>query len=269
MTRAPPEPGPPIGIYDRLRSRYHGFWFRVSEALGRGGAPIVEVPAGDIAAKAMSADTRARLATLSRDFGVRFETTLGAKTALENYARLDLIAQAWGEESLPQGCRVHDVGSASFWYAAALHAAFHPRELVGIEVEGYRRLQGGGNRYRHARGYVQPLIATRYVVADYARWEAPADLVTAFFPFVTPGPVLAWRLPLSVLAPDRLFARIAANLSPEGELLMVNHGVEEAGVAARWATEAGLRCRLSRTEEAPLTPRTAPAVVSRWTPSRR
>ena len=34
----------------------------------------------------------------------------------------------------------------------------------------------------------------------------PADLITAWFPFLTPAAILAWRLPLSLLAPERLFA---------------------------------------------------------------
>lgn len=58
----------------------------------------------------------------------------------------------------------------------------------------------------------------RFIVADYATCELPADVVTAWFPVVTPTAILAWRLPLSLLAPERLFRRIYHNLRLEAGL---------------------------------------------------
>jgi len=90
--------------------------------------------------------------------------------------------------------------------------------------------------------------------------------VTAFFPFVSDAPVLAWRLPLTVLQPERLFAQVRANLAPDGEFWMVNHGEREAAIAAGLASAAGLLRRASYVDREPLLPRPEPAVVSRWTP---
>ena len=256
------------GLAQRLRSAHHALWLRVSESLGRARGPRPETPAGSLAGAALAADTRARIARLAARYAVCFEAQLGAATALENYARLELLdraAAAFGAAP-PAGRVVHDVGCASFWYAAALCAALRPARLIGFELEGYRRLKGGVNRAERARGYVEGLPDTEFVIADYTTVARPAGLVTAFFPFVTGAPVLAWRLPLSVLAPERLFARIRANLTADGELWMTNHGEREALIAAELASRAGLVRQGVYVCREPLTPRPEPAVVSRWTP---
>jgi hypothetical protein len=71
--------------------------------------------------------------------------------------------------------------------------------------------------------------------------ESRADVITAWFPFVTVSPILAWRLPLTVFSPVRLFHRIARNLTPQGLFFMVNQGTEEAAVAATYCRQTGLR----------------------------
>ncbi len=255
-------------LTDRLRSARYGLVLKLSERLGRVRGPRPEVPARSLAGEDLAAPTRARIAGLAARYGVAFEARYGAPTALANYARLELIAQsldAFGIDA-PAGRVVHDVGSASFWYAAALHAAFRPAALTGFELEGYRRLRGRVNRAERALGYVRDLPATEFVVADYSSVTRRAGLVTAFFPFVTTLPVLAWRLPLSVLAPQRLFARIRDNLEPGGEFWMVNHGEREAAIAARVAEAVGFRRGGEYLCRAPLLPRPEPAAVSRWTP---
>jgi hypothetical protein len=254
---------PVVTLSDRVLSAYHGLWLWVSEGIGRVRGARPEQPAGTLPLDAVS---EARIAVLRTRYGVAFESHQNALTALENYARLDLLDQAyraWGR--LPPERRVmHDVGCASFFYAGVLHAVFRPSALSGFELEGYRRLQGGLNRAERALAYVREWPATEFVVADYTKIHRPAGVITAFFPFVTPQPVLAWRLPLRVLAPERLFARVRANLAPEGEFLMVNHGEAEAAIAAAYAHAAGLECQQRHIETASLAPRAQRAVVSRY-----
>jgi len=43
------------------------------------------------------------------------------------------------------------------------------------------------------------------------------------------------------LAPDRLFAGVRRNLRARGVFFMVNHGPEEARIAAEYCSAAGLR----------------------------
>jgi hypothetical protein len=260
-----------LTLTERLRSAHYGLWLRVSEGLGRARGPRPEQPVQSLAAAALPPATQRRVARLAARYGVAFETCYGAATALENYARLELLDRSLAAFAVPPplGRSVHDVGCASFWYAAALHAAFRPATLSGYDLEGYRRLHGGVNRAERALGYARALPNTEFLIADYASVVRPAGLVTAFFPFVTATPVLAWRLPLTVLQPERLLARIRANLEPDGEFWMVNHGEREAAIAWPLAAAAGLLRQADYLDREPLLPRAEPAVVSRWTPQAR
>ena len=167
---------------------------------------------------------------------------MSAATSTNNYEYLDILDRAWGDSGLPrpEGGVVCDVGSASFWYAAALQAFFRPRELVGVEVEGHRLFKDGHSRIDYAAGYVGQIPGARFLVADYVDCELPADVITAWFPFLTPAALLAWRLPLSMLTPERLFARIYLNLRPKGLLVLVNHGAAEAAIAKVLCSAVGL-----------------------------
>lgn len=252
------------GTVDRLRSVYFDVWFALSERLGRVRRPSPEEPCGELTGLAPAAARR--IEELRRRYGVAFERRHAARSALLNYEYLDLLDAAfaaWGLE-VPRGRQLHDVGCGGFAYAAALHAYFAPRRLVGYDVEGYRRLRGGVNRHERALGHLAGLSGAEFVVADYREVVRPADVLVAFFPFVTPAPVLGWRLPLRLLDPPGLFAAMRRNLVPGGRLVMVNHGVEEAVVAAREAEAAGLRA-VARTERLRLGGEPPwPVVVSAW-----
>jgi hypothetical protein len=191
-----------------------------------------------------------------------------AATSTNNYEYLDILDRAWADSGLPRpvGGVVCDVGSASFWYAAALHAFFRPRELVGVEVEGHRLFKDGHSRIDYAAGYVGQIPGARFLVADYVDCEVPADVITAWFPFMTPAALLAWRLPLSLLTPERLFARIYRNLRPKGLLVLVNHGAAEAAIAYGLCDAAGLNPLSSFAYlSAFRAHRASPAMLSCWT----
>jgi hypothetical protein len=77
---------------------------------------------------------------------------------------------------------------------------------------------------------------------------------------------LAWRLPLSMLTPERLFARIYRNLRPKGLLVVVNHGVAEAAIAWKLCDAAGLAPLSSFAEPGAFSGhRVSPALLSCWT----
>lgn len=200
-------------------------------------------------------------------YQVQFELGLSAATSLNNYEYLDILDRAWSQAGLARsaGQVVCDIGCASFWYAAALQAFFQPGELVGVEVEGHRLFKDGRTRIDYAQGYVASLPNARFVVADYSKAELPADVVTAWFPFLTPGAILAWRLPLSLLQPERLMARICHNLKPSGLFVMVNHGSREAELAAELCAAIGFRRMFQGGTSGPFSRhRESPAILSCW-----
>lgn len=205
--------------------------------------------------------------SLQARYGVCFESRYGRHTSLANYAYLDLLDQAWAAAGrpVPTGGLVTDVGCANFWYARTLHRFFRPAKLTGVDVEGYRLYPTGYSRYDAAAGYVADLPQTSFVTVDYCEMDEQVDVITAWFPFVTPTPVLAWRLPLTVFSPERLFARIARNLAAGGTFFMVNQGTDEADVAAEYCRQAGLRSQGCWVHPWPLRPRPHPPVASWWT----
>jgi SAM-dependent methyltransferase len=230
-------------LLQRLRSLRHRFWYGISESVRWSRGAYRETGAGEL--PDLPLEQAQRIAALKSRYQVCFETGLSAATSVRNYEYLGILDELWTGAGLarPEGGSLCDVGCASFWYAAALHAFFRPRSLVGVEVEGHRLFKDTRTRIDYAAGYVAPLPSTRFVLADYLGFDQPADVITAWFPFVTPAAVLAWRLPLSLLAPERLLRRVRDNLNPAGHFLMVNHGPDEADLADRLCVAAGMARR--------------------------
>jgi SAM-dependent methyltransferase len=249
----------------------HRFWYGLSERARWSRGTFREAPALHL--PALPTEQSRRIAALQERYQVRFESELGAQTSLNNYEYLDILDQAWRGTAWPGAAPVRpqgveqlcDVGCASFWYAAALDAFFRPRAMVGVDVEGYRLFRDGRTRRDYAAGYVGQRPNARFIVADYLTYTAPADVITAWFPFLTPGAILAWRLPLSLLRPEALIRQIQHNLKPGGTFLMVNHGVEEAASAHRLCTAAGLELAWECSASSLLSQRRMlPPVVSSW-----
>lgn len=269
LVQAPaPSPSSPNHRYSlgqRCRSLYHALWFGLSERIRWSRKPYHEVPVGRLTD--LETGQSACIESLQARYGVCFESRYGRHTSLANYAYLDLLDQAWAaaDRPVPTGGLVTDVGCANFWYAQTLHRFFRPAKLTGVDVEGYRLYPTGYSRYDAAAGYVADLPQTSFVTVDYCEMDEQVDVITAWFPFVTPTPVLAWRLPLTVFSPERLFASIARNLAAGGTLFMVNQGTDEADVAAGYCRQAGLRSQGCWVHPRPLRPRPHPPVASWWT----
>ncbi len=258
-----PDIAPSYSIRQRLVSRYHAFWYRLTQRLAWSRGTYSERSSEQL--DELSGVVRERIERLQQQFDVRFEESARQPTALKQYDYLDILEQAWSGMRLPRsrGGVVQDIGSSNFWYAPVLHRFFRPAELLGIEVEGYRIYLNGYSRLDYARGYIRHLSNTQFIVGDYAFYERPADVVTAWYPFVTPDPVLAWRLPLSVFAPHAIFSRIARNLQPHGRFVMINQGRNEAAIAASMCKKVGLARQGSCEITTPLRPR-RPPVLSVW-----
>jgi hypothetical protein len=255
-----------ISLTDRLRSGYHRFWYEASQALGWSRGVVREAPSDILHDPTLTLSQRTRIKKLVAMYGIPFERSYLAEIALLNYAYLDLLDRArqalnWTVKGKQQVC---DVGSANFAYSAALHAFFQPAQLVGVEVDGHRLYCNGRSRIDYARGYIQDLPQTEYVTTDYRYYTRPADIITAWYPFVTPKPLLAWRLPLSLFNPGALFAQVANNLIIGGLFIMINHSPDEADVARGIAEDVGLVCDGHYVHEAPLRSRAEYSVLTLW-----
>ena len=258
------QPPKEISLADRLRSGYHRFWYEASQAFRWSRGPFREPSKGPLTN--LTPPQQHRTKELAKAYRWRFENSLPPETALLNYSYLDILDRArhtigW---PVPLNQRVCDLGSANFAYAAALHTFFHPNRLAGVEVDGHRLYCNGRSRIDYARGHIQDLSQTEYVVADFRRYNRQADIITAWYPFVTPKPLLAWRLPLSLFNPSAVFAQVANNLVIGGTFVMINHNVAEAEVARGIAEDVGLICAGHYLHQAPLRPQPTDPVLTIW-----
>jgi hypothetical protein len=252
-------------FFQRLRSLRHGFWFGVSERIRWTRGTFQETPARELCS--VNPEQAERITALRDRYQVQFELEMNAATSRRNYEYLDLLDRGWASVELdrPVGGELCDIGCASFWYAATLQTFFHPQRMVGVDVEGHRLFSDGRSRIDYATGYLAHLPNSRFVIADYAAFRQPADVITAWFPFLTATALLAWRLPLSLLAPEKLFRQIQHNLRPQGLFFMVNHGLAEAELAAQWCDAAGLSLTARWTDAGILSDhRMSPPVLSWW-----
>mgnify|MGYP000200440590 CR=1 FL=1 len=249
----------------RLRSAYYRWWYEISQGFTWSRRQYHEEPARRLPAS-LTSQQQLTIQRLQLTYNVKFENQVASCTALENYEYLDLFDQAqeklnW-QPTLNQ--EVVDVGSLNFYYAPSLHACFHPRTLSGIELEGYRVYTNLYNRFEYAQCYIRPYANTSYRVMDFCDYAGEVDGITCFYPFVIPGPLIAWRLPLKVFQPQRLFEQMSRCLKPNGFLLMMNHGEEEAQVALAFAQQCGLQLHGAPHSISPLFPRAENPFVSLW-----
>lgn len=254
----------------RLRSLRHRFWYAVSERIRWSRGAFEETPARELCSA--NIEQSQRIAALRDRYQVQFEQRMSAATSVNNYEYLDILDRGWSESGMgrPAGGELCDVGCASFWYAATLQTFFRPDRMVGVEVEGHRLFRDGRTRIDYAAGYLRSLPGARFanaqfIIADYTTYREPADLITSWFPFLTPAAILAWRLPLTLLAPGRLFLQIRHNLRPNGMFFMVNHGEAEWALAEKLCIAAELRCAACWSEPGSLSGhRMQPPWLSWW-----
>jgi SAM-dependent methyltransferase len=252
-------------LFQQLQSLRHGFWYGISERIRWSRGAYEETPVRELGD--FGREQGERIAALVNRYQMQFEQRMSAATSVNNYEYLDILDRGWTATGMRRGPGgvLCDVGCASFWYASALQSFFRPDRLVGVEVEGHRLFRDGRTRIDYAAGYLKHLPNAQFVVADYTDYTEPADIITSWFPFLTPAAILAWRLPLSLLAPERLFQRIRHNLRPGGLFFMVNHGLHEAALAERLCTAAGLRVSARWSEPGVLSlHRMSPPILTWW-----
>ncbi len=258
-------PLPYISPLLRLRSAYFRCWYEISRGLTWVRREYREEPARTLP-QSLTDHQRHRIDALQVKYGVQFENQYHSSTALENYEYLDLLDRTkellnWQPEL---GKELVDVGSLNFYYAPALQVFFHPKQLEGVELEGYRVYTNFYSRFDYAQYYIRAFPNTSYTVIDFCNYTNLTDGITCFYPFVIPEPLVAWRLPLKVFQPQRMFEQIARSLRPQGFVLMMNHGEDEAYWANEYAQRSGLLRQNQPQSISPLFPRAEIPIVSLW-----
>lgn len=147
----------------------------------------------------------------------------------------------------PSGpCAVLDVGCKNFECAPGLHAAVTRRcggevSLTGSEIDAYPIYRNLHSRADAAHYYLGLLPGNhRYLPGDVRELTGRYGLITWFFPFVTPSPLLWWGLPERCFAPEAVFRHVLGLLAPGGTLVITNYTPEEVAAQAALFAGAGL-----------------------------
>lgn len=178
---------------------------------------------------------------LRSKYAVRFEASLNAVNTLRNYHLLHMFDQVAERFCWTPGdaARIVDVGSKNFYYAASMQAFFKPKQLTGIELDGFHMYRGFYTNASYASFYAAQLPHTTYHVMNFKDYHEPVDGIVWFFPFILKEDVVTWYLPLNQFEPMALFGHAGKILSPGGFLLMVNTGEDEFTPASHLLKQAG------------------------------
>ena len=153
------------------------------------------------------------------------------------------LATLWTlEKVFSEGAEVHrqslasvrvavDAGTQDFARLPALQffLGLHSSEakFLGVELDAFPPLRNGHSRADIARYLAQSVGNATFVAADFFSWQEPMDFVSAFFPFVSPHPALAWGLPARFGNARLWVAAISRNLKPGGLALVIHQGAWE------------------------------------------
>jgi SAM-dependent methyltransferase len=264
-----------------------GYALRASLRWSRG-APgrdrLADAPTFAWAPAPLAAELTQRAAVLEARFGIEARLAgLAPEVRARNFARLEQLERLAGGRTPPGSCdgvvRAADLGCGDFHYAAALCrwlscAGDGDRSTVlrGLELDGHGIYRDGHSRADHGRAHARAASVdgdlVRFEVADAAAARLPRqDVVSLFFPFLSPYACLQWGAPLSRLRPRRLLARAVSSLRPGGWLVVANQTTREHARLCRLL--AGLPVvRIARatlaTDLVPEAPRTVGQIGSIW-----
>jgi SAM-dependent methyltransferase len=198
-------------------------------------------------AEAREADLRARYALEP----LRARST--AAVYRKNLYLIDILERAAaGLELPPNGegsLRALDVGAQDWHYAFGLErwltrggGARRAASVRGVELDGYGIYPDLRSRRDYARAYAAQTgnAEAVYEVGDFlATTGAGFDVITWFYPFVTPHHLLLWGLPLRHFRPTRLIGKAACLLRPGGWLAVLAHTRPEHEAFLKLAREQG------------------------------
>ena len=265
-----------------------GFAVRASLRWSRG-APepdaLASAPTFAWAPSLLRESLEARAEQLERVYAVSERAAdLAPELRARNYARLEQLHRLAGGRAAPCSddglVRAADFGCGDFHYAPALSrwltraglAAPRRTVLRGLESDAFGVYRDGHSRADHGRARAAASSTegdvVRFEVADATSTRLPEqDVVTLFFPFLTPYACLRWRAPLSRLRPRRMLERAVASLRPGGWLVVFNQTPREHARLTRRLARAPVarvaRRRLA-TDLTPDAPQTSGQVGSIW-----
>lgn len=139
--------------------------------------------------------------------------------------------------------RVADVGAKNFSLAPMLDDIFLEKkievEIHGIEIDAFRRLSNLYTRADYGRYFASKARTAQYHSMDFLDFTKPLDFILMLNPFVTPGPLQDWGLPLKHFRPSALFEHAYRLLEPQrGFFILSSPNETEFQIASNFAQKA-------------------------------
>jgi|GEM_PF-3313547 len=205
--------------------------------------------------------------TLNAHYHAYFEQRLNYLNSLENYHLLHLLHVHRAYLPSTAACMV-DVGSRNFVYLPVFMHLFSPKEIHGVEIDAYPLMTDGHTRFSQATYYLSFYASSFYHVCDFLRFRhtrpGSCDVISMFYPFVSPRPFLSWSLPKSAYHPENFFKHAHQLLVPGGALMMINQGYKEFLRASYYAQWAGFKNTYYALCRSLLLPRPDVPILSVW-----
>ncbi len=150
---------------------------------------------------------------------------------LENLYTFDVLSSFFQADNKSE-ISVLDIGCKNFFYAQGEHQFFktfaNEVYLDGVELDAYRLYSNLYSRYEVAKFYIKNNNNIKYIPDNLLNLKKQYDYIIWFLPFVKIEPLKYWGLPNKYFMPEKLLAHAYSLLKPNGQMLIVNQGVEEA-----------------------------------------
>lgn len=152
---------------------------------------------------------------------------------LENLYTFDVLSKFFQSNNIPE-ISVLDIGCKNFFYAQGEHQFFktfaNEVYLDGVELDAYRLYNNLYSRYEVAKFYIKNNNNIKYIPGNLLNLKKQYDYIIWFLPFVKIEPLQYWGLPNKYFMPEKLLAHAYSLLKPNGQMLIVNQGAEEARI---------------------------------------
>lgn len=163
---------------------------------------------------------------------------------LENLYTFDILEQCL-KSSNAENAFILDIGSKNWYYAKGEYYFFKSfikkPHMDGVELDAYRLYSNLYSRYETAKFYIKDLKNTNYIAGDFLAISKNYDYIVWFLPFVTKKPLRHWGLPDRYFMPKKLLAHAYDLLNPNGQMLIVNQGINEAIIQKQLLEELNIK----------------------------
>lgn len=163
---------------------------------------------------------------------------------LENLYAFDVLFQNF-EPVLKNSLNVLDIGCKNFFYAQGEYQFFknYAKEvfLDGVEIDAHRLYNNFYSRYETAKFFIKNNKHITYIPDDLLNIKNEYDYIVWFLPFVKVEPLQYWGLPKKFFLPKQLLKHSYSLLKTNGQMLIVNQGIDEAKIQKNLLDELDIK----------------------------